>query len=51
MQFFASHQRMTRKALESHMRLVFDTIKRLLVIEGPTSWAPPPPRRKPRGHA
>jgi AcrR family transcriptional regulator len=50
-QFFASHQKLTRKALESHMRLVFDTIKRLLVIEGPTSWALPPPRRKPRGHA
>jgi AcrR family transcriptional regulator len=46
--FLASRERVTRKALEKHMRLAFDTLKRLLVAEGPATWSPLPSKRKPR---
>jgi AcrR family transcriptional regulator len=50
LEFLSSHQKLTRKAMEKHMLLVFDTFKRLLVIEGPAFWTASQSKRKPRGH-
>jgi AcrR family transcriptional regulator len=49
MELIASCDKLTRKALEKHMRLVFDTFKRLLVIEGPDSWASSPVSKRTSG--
>ena len=39
--FLARSARLTRSAVETHMRLVIDTFKRLLVAEPPSSWPQP----------
>jgi AcrR family transcriptional regulator len=39
--FLSNRTKLTRVAFEKHIRLVFDTFKRLLVVEPPSAWAPP----------
>jgi AcrR family transcriptional regulator len=43
--FFERGSKLSRAAFQRHIRLVFDTIKRLLVVAPPSSWRVP---RKPR---
>jgi AcrR family transcriptional regulator len=45
--FFDAHSNVTRASFKKHMRLVLDTMKRLLAVAGPPMWSRQP-ARKPR---